>query len=65
MKSRAVSAVLALAFVTVTLFVVAPALYGQAKPIELSYSSFFPATYGLGQAATAWQKRWRNVRMEK
>ena len=28
--------------------------YSQAKPIELSYSSFFPAQYGLGKAATAW-----------
>ena len=26
------------------------------KPIELSYSSFFPASYGMGQAATAWAK---------
>ncbi len=26
----------------------------QGKPIELSYSSFFPAQYGLGKAATAW-----------
>lgn len=26
------------------------------KPIELSYSSFFPATYGMGQAATAWAR---------
>jgi TRAP-type C4-dicarboxylate transport system substrate-binding protein len=29
-------------------------VYSQAKPIELSYSSFFPAQYGLGKAATAW-----------
>lgn len=28
--------------------------YSKDKPIELSYSSFFPATYGLGKAATAW-----------
>ncbi len=29
-------------------------VYSQTKPIELSYSSFFPAQYGLGKAATAW-----------
>ena len=28
--------------------------HSKDKPIELSYSSFFPATYGLGKAATAW-----------
>lgn len=27
-----------------------------AKPIELTYSSFFPASYGMGQAATAWAR---------
>ncbi len=30
------------------------------KPIELSYSSFFPASYGMGQAATAWAKEVEN-----
>ncbi len=29
-------------------------VYSQTKPIELSYSSLFPAQYGLGKAATAW-----------
>lgn len=56
MKSRALSVVLALMFVAVTSFVATPVVHGQAKPIELSYSSFFPATYGLGQAATAWAR---------
>jgi TRAP-type C4-dicarboxylate transport system substrate-binding protein len=56
MKSRALSVVIAVALMTFTSFVVASCVYGQAKPIELSYSSFFPATYGLGQAATAWAK---------
>jgi TRAP-type C4-dicarboxylate transport system substrate-binding protein len=56
MKSSVLSMTVALVFVTATFFVVSPAVYGQAKPIELSYSSFFPATYGLGQAATAWAK---------
>ncbi len=28
----------------------------RAETIELKYSSFFPAQYGLGQAATAWAK---------
>jgi TRAP-type transport system periplasmic protein len=56
MKSRLLSVVLVVAFATATSFVAAPFVYGQAKPIELSYSSFFPATYGLGQAATAWAK---------
>ena len=55
-SSRVLSITLALVFVTAAFFVVSPAVYGQAKPIELSYSSFFPATYGLGQAATAWAK---------
>lgn len=26
------------------------------KPIDISYSSLFPAAYGMGQAATAWAK---------
>ncbi len=55
-SSRVLSIALAFVFVTAAFFVVSPAVYGQAKPIELSYSSFFPATYGLGQAATAWAK---------
>ena len=48
--------VAAVAIVAVASFLAAPNVYGQAKPIELSYSSFFPATYGLGQAAAAWAK---------
>jgi TRAP-type C4-dicarboxylate transport system substrate-binding protein len=56
MKRGTLSVVVALVFVAATLLVVSPAAYGQAKPIELSYSNFFPATYGLGQAATTWAK---------
>jgi len=46
---------LSLSFLAVTFFSgTFDMAHGQAKPIELSYSSFFPAQYGLGKAATAW-----------
>lgn len=35
-------------------FVPIGTVHSKAKPIELSYSSLFPAQYGLGKAATAW-----------
>ena len=56
MRSRALAVVFAVALVTFTSFVVAFYAHGQTKPIELSYSSFFPATYALGQSATDWAK---------
>ena len=56
MRAIALSAIGALACAAALSFALPPSVYGQTKPIELSYSSFFPATYGLGQAATAWAK---------
>ncbi len=56
MKRRALSGVWSVAFVAVVFVAVASAAYGQAKPIELSYSNQFPATYGQGLASAAWAK---------
>jgi TRAP-type C4-dicarboxylate transport system substrate-binding protein len=54
MRNRVLLILLVLTLVAVPLFGASKPVYSKDKPIELSYSSFFPATYGLGKAATAW-----------
>lgn len=52
----------ALLFLVVVTLLAAPLLgapmpaLSKDKPIELSYSSFFPAQYGMGRASAAWAK---------
>lgn len=54
MRKRVLLILLVLTFVVAPLLGASKLAHSKDKPIELSYSSFFPAPYGLGKAATAW-----------
>lgn len=55
MKRKEIFGVLMVVAVFV-FFASANSAYSKDKPIELSYSSFFPAQYGMGKAAEEWAR---------
>lgn len=55
MRKKSLFGVLVTA-VVFAIFVFASTASSKDKPIELSYSSFFPAQYGMGKAAEEWSR---------
>jgi len=56
MKRNAIILLIVAMFVLLDLVTTSENAISGVKPIELSYSSFFPAEYGMGKAATAWAR---------